>query len=275
VPWCRNSAVEPSRVGGLLLLAACDGRAGRDHPTVVVRPVRVETVRLEPAETAVRYAAVLRPRIEADVGFRVGGKLVARLVEVGFRVEPGMALARLDPADLELQARATEAQLAAARADAANAAADYRRYAALRRGEWTTQQEHDRRQAVTETAAARVRQLEAELKVARNQRAICRPGGRCAGRRHGPCWPSPARSSNPGQAVFKIARLGEIEAVAAIPEQQIGALSGSDMAVELWALPGARLVGRLRELAPMADGATRTYQARVTCWIRRRPRSSA
>src|SRR5258706_12931069 len=122
-------------VGGCLLLAACDGHAVASAPAAPVRPVRVETVRLEPAAIALRYAAVLRPRIEADVGFRVGGKLVERLVEVGSRVELGTVLARLDPADLELQARATDSQPPAAHADAPKSSAHFRPYPPLRPGE--------------------------------------------------------------------------------------------------------------------------------------------
>lgn len=250
-------------IGAALLLAACDGHAGSPAPTAAARPVRVETVRLAPVEGAVRHAAVLRPRVEADIGFRVGGKLVRRLVEVGERVELGTQLALLDPADLELQARAIESQLAAAQADAANTSADFQRYAALRRGEWTTQQEHDRRKAAMETGRARVRELEAQLKVARNntQYAVLRadaPGVVTA------VLAEPGQVVGQGQAVFRIARLGEIEAVANIPEQLVAVLPGAALAVELWALPGTTIAGRLRELAPMADAATRTYQARIT-----------
>src|SRR5579862_7519225 len=84
-------------------------------------PVRVAAVHLVPAERTASYAAVIVPRIEADVGFRVGGKIKARLAEIGDRVEAGTPLARLDPADLALQVSALEAQLASANADAANA----------------------------------------------------------------------------------------------------------------------------------------------------------
>ena len=141
-------------------LSGCKESSGAPAPEP--RPVRVATVALEPADDTIRYPAVIRPRVEADLGFRVAGKLVARLVEVGTRVEPGVALARLDPADIQLQVRAAQAQLESARADAANARADFDRYAQLRKGDWTTRQEYDRRKTALDKAEARQRRIEDE-----------------------------------------------------------------------------------------------------------------
>src|SRR5260221_6394436 len=79
---------------GAVLLAGCDGHAPGPATQLPVRPVRVEAVHLEQSAATARYAAVLRPRIESDFGFPVGGKLVARLVETG---SPGAAGARALP----------------------------------------------------------------------------------------------------------------------------------------------------------------------------------
>ena len=111
-------------------LAGCQRAAPVATPAAL--PVRVETVHLVPGDEVFHYAAVIRPRFESDLGFRVGGKIMARLVDVGARVEPGMALAQLDPVDLNLRVRAAEAQLAAARAEAAQTRADFARVAQLR-----------------------------------------------------------------------------------------------------------------------------------------------
>jgi RND family efflux transporter MFP subunit len=220
-------------------------------------------VRLESAAETVRYAAVVRPRIEADVGFRVGGKVIERLVDTGARVSVGTVLARLDPADLELQRNAVAAQLVSARANATNARNDFQRYAQLRQGEFATKQEYDRRRAVMETADARVAELEAQLKVARNSTAYATlvadaPGVVTA------ALVEPGQVVAAGQPVVRLARLDTLEVAANIPEQQVAALADAQLAVELWALPGVALAGRLRELSPSADPTTRTYQARIT-----------
>ena len=258
--WLRRTPVFLLLAMGL---AGCDGAAAPTSANQPVVPVRVSDVHLEPATQIVRYAAVIRPRIEADLGFRVGGKMIARLVETGDRVEMGTPLARLDPADLDLQARAAEAQLVSARADAANARGDFARYEQLRRGEWATQQEYDRRKAEMERSAARVREAEAQLNVAQNNRKYTTlvadsPGIVTA------TLAEPGQVLTSGQPVLRMARQGTMEAVASIPESQLGTLQSATMSVSLWAMPGIDVAGTLRELAPMATAATRTYEVRVT-----------
>jgi RND family efflux transporter MFP subunit len=249
----------------LLALAGCDGVASERQaaPPAAPVPVRVAEVDLEPASELIRYAAVIRPRIETDLGFRVGGKMVARLVEVGAFVEAGTPLARLDPADLDLQVRTVEAQLVSARAEAANAESDFARYERLRSGQWTTQQEYDRRKAEMERSAARVREAEAQLSVSRNNLDYATLVADAAGIVTD-VFAEPGQVMAQGQPVLRIAREGAMEAVASIPESQLGTFQSAQMSVALWAMPGVEIQGRLRELSPMADAATRTYEARVT-----------
>lgn len=259
--------LHPVALTGLLLsylaLAGCDGAASTPPAVETVRPVRVTAVRLEPAGETVRYAAVVRPRVEADVGFRVGGKMIERLVDAGARVGPGTVLARLDPADLELQRNAVAAQLVSARADATNTRNDFQRYAQLRQGEFATKQEYDRRRALMETAEARVVELEAQLKMARNSTAYATLVADASAVVTAALI-EPGQVVAAGQPVVRLARLDTLEVAAHIPEHQVAVLSEAELAVELWALPGVRMSGRLRELSPSADPTTRTYQARIS-----------
>lgn len=261
--------MERRRVVGvavMLLLAGTALTACKDSNGAIApepRPVRVRTVALEPADDTVRYPAVIRPRIEADVGFRVAGKVVARLVEVGTRVEPGTPLARLDPTDIQLQVRASQAQLESAKADAANARSDFDRYAQLRKGDWTTKQEFDRRKTALDKAQARVREIEAQLRVLHNSLQYTTlladaPGVVTA------VLIEPGQVAAQGQPAVRVAKLDEVEAVANIPEQQIAGLPQRALSVELWAQPGQPIAAVLREVSPSADPGTRTYQARVT-----------
>lgn len=226
-------------------------------------PVRIETVRLQAIHDISRYPAVVRPRIEADIGFRVSGKVVERFVDVAARVKAGTKLAQLDSADLELQAQAIEAQLASARADAANAQNDFSRYERLAQGGWTTQQEYDRRKAIKETSEARARQLEAQLRVAVNNSQYATlvadgPGVVSA------VLAEPGQVVAQGQSVFRIARLGDVDVVADVPESTVVLLDKAQLSAELWSMPGIVIAGRLRDIAPIADAATRTYRVRVT-----------
>lgn len=246
------------------VLAVSFARAdrGADPAAAPSVPVRVASVHFTPAEAVSRFAAVIQPRVEASVGFRVGGKLTERLVEIGDRVEAGTPLARLDPADLELQAKSVEAQLAAAQADAANARADFARYAALQQGGWTTRQEYEKRRTAADTAEAKARQMEAEFRVVRDNVHYATltadgPGVVTA------ALAEPGQVLSQGEPVFRIARLGAMEAVADLSEQDIARLPGADLAVELWALPGMTLTGTVREVSPIADATTRTYRAKI------------
>lgn len=244
-----------------LSVAAC-----RPAQTVVEappRPVRTVAAVMAPMNEVERYAAVIKPRIEADLGFRVAGKVVERLVEVGQRVTDGQPLARLDPADLELQVRAARAQLAAARADADNARVDYERYERLKQGEWTTTQERDRRKTLLDKADAHVREAEASLNVLVNSLQYATltadgPGVVTA------TLVEPGQVTAAGQAAIRVARDGELEAVANIPENRLAGLDGKTLSVELWSLPGAAVAAKLREVAPTADAAVRTFQTRAT-----------
>ncbi|NYZ17370.1 efflux RND transporter periplasmic adaptor subunit [Azospirillum sp. RWY-5-1] len=268
VAWSKRGALPLLALVALGLaapgLAGCKAEAdSAAAPAEEVRPVRVATVVLRPADDVARYPAVIRPRVEAEIGFRIAGKVVERLVSTGARVEEGTPLARLDPTDVELQVRAAEAQLASARADAANARADFQRYTQLRQGDWATQQEFDRRKAVLDKADAHVRETEAQLKVVANSARYTTlladgPGVVTE------VLVEPGQVVAQGRTAFRIARLGELEAVANLPEHQVAGLPERALAVELWSLPGVSLPATLRELAPGADAGTRTFQARVS-----------
>ena len=182
-------------------------------------------------------------------------------------------MARLDSADLQPQARAVEAQLVSARADAVNAQNDFLRYQRLVKGGWTTQQEYDRRKAVKETSEARVRQLEAQLRVALNNSQYATPcrrrtwsgdGGLGRARPGGRPRPNSVQDRPAGRSRCGCRR-ARVDG---------GALDKAQLSAELWSMPGVVIAGRLRDIAPMADAATRTYRARVTL-IDPPPRSSS
>jgi multidrug efflux pump subunit AcrA (membrane-fusion protein) len=64
-----------------------------------VRPVRTMAVALQPVGETVVLTGHIEAEHEAGLGFRISGRMVERLVNVGNRVAPGQVLARLDPQD--------------------------------------------------------------------------------------------------------------------------------------------------------------------------------
>ena len=117
-------------LAALLLLAGCEANTAPAGKTE--RPVGVQRITFESQDGARDFVGVVRARYENDLGFRVAGKIVTRVVNVGDRVHAGDVVARLDPQDLKLQVESAEAELAAATSNLAQAAADLERYTTLR-----------------------------------------------------------------------------------------------------------------------------------------------
>ncbi len=142
-----------------------------EKPQETVQPPRVVTQQVVAgdARTLVTFAGEVRARSESALGFRVGGKITQRLVDVGAAVKPGTPLARMDAADLQLGAAAAKSQLAMAQADLTQAQADYTRYSDLFQKKFVSAAEIDKRKAALDVAEARLAQARAQLNVADNQ----------------------------------------------------------------------------------------------------------
>jgi multidrug efflux system membrane fusion protein len=246
----------------LLLLAAC-GRDAPPPPAADIRPVRAEQVGLRTAHSGTRYAGDVRARYETDLAFRVAGRVQTRSVEVGSQVKAGQVLAALDPSDYALAARAARAQLTAAESEARLAQQDLQRFAELRAQNFISQAELDRRRTAADAAQARVRQLRAEVARQDNQRAYTRLTAPHAGVVTAIAFEA-GQVVAAGQTVAQLAKRGEREVRIDVPENALDALRAAPaLTIHLWSAPGVAYAGRLRELSPLADAASRTYSARV------------
>lgn len=258
----RIPPIRPAVAGVLLvvLLVACGGERAapdRPRPVMVTRPVAAVGV-------ADAYAGEIRAREESALSFRVGGALVERRVDVGDRVRRGDLLAVLDPGDLQAQARAAQAQLAAAEAQLQRARADQARFSALGRDQLVSRSTIDAQNAATAAAQGEANAARAALVVARNQAAYTQ----LRAPRDGVIAARQAEAGQvvaPGQPVFQLAADGGREVAFAVAENAVrGIRVGDAVQVELWSQPGTRIPARVREVAPAADPATRTYAVRAT-----------
>ncbi len=230
----------------VLLLAACAREEAKPLP---LRPVLTAVVGAADGRAVQTYAGEVRSRIEQPLAFRIPGKIAERLVDAGAVVRPGQALARLDPVDAGLAAEAAEAQRRLADAD-------LRRYRELREKNFVSQAAVDTRQTAFDAAAA-------QAGLARNQSAYTvlraeQPGV------VGQALAEVGQVVAAGQPVFRIARLDTPEVAIAVPEGRLAEVRrAAAVEVTLWAAPDRRYRGRLREVAAVADPASRTYAARV------------
>ena len=243
-----------------LLLTAC----GSEEPTAsMARPVLV--VQPVPAGALVdTFPGEVRARFEPELGFRIGGKMSKRLVEVGERVRKDQPLAELDPQDVRLQLEAMRAQVTAAEANLKLVRAERDRYKTLLARQLVSQSQYDNAENLYRAGEARLKQVRAEYNVASNQAgyAVLRaPQNGVIASRRGEVGQVLAA----GQTVFVLAADGEREVLISLPEQSYERYRiGQQVEVELWSQPGRRYPGVIREMAPSADSQSRTFAARVS-----------
>jgi RND family efflux transporter MFP subunit len=253
------------KFSGLLLaagtLAACNQITA--EPAAPRRPVLVATVHYRPQVPDRSFVGTVRPRIESDLGFRVAGKVKARLVEVGAMVAPGTPLATLDEVDLKLQAEQAEAEFRAATGVRDQAVAAETRASDLKQRGWATQAQLEQAKATADEARARLNRAERSVELTRNSLSYATliadaPGVVTA------TLIEPGQVVASGQPAIRVARLAEKEVVVAIPETMLARARTGEARVSVWSNPDKRYVARLRELAPSADAATRTYLAKFS-----------
>lgn len=243
-----------------LLLAACGKEAA---PQEAPRPVLVAHP-TESAHAVSAFAGEVRAREESPLSFRVGGNLIERHVDVGDHVRRGALLAVLDAGDLQAQARAAQAQLVAAQAELGRARADQARLAQLAGQQLVSRSALDAANAAATAAQGQVNAARANLDVARNQTSYTQ----LRAPRDGVIAARNAEAGQvvgAGQAVFSLAADGVREVAFAVPEGVVAEVKpGLLVQVEVWSKPGQRWPGTVREIAPAADAASRTYAARVS-----------
>jgi len=230
-------------------------------PAAVARPVFVTTVNPTPSAQTRSFTSVVRARVEGDVAFRTGGKVVERLVEVGDRVKAGQALARLDPADYQLAVKAAADQVQAATVDAQQAASDEARFRRLLADGSVGAADHERQKARADAAAARLDQARRQLDLARNREgyaALVAPfAGVVTALRF-----ERGQVIAEGQPLVALAREGDNEVVVELPEDWVGRARSLTATAAPWSDPQAALRLVLRELSPQASAQGRTYRAR-------------
>lgn len=241
-----------------LMLAAC---SERPQPAAVAKPVLVTTVAPAHAAQSRSFTSTIRARVETELAFRTGGKVVERLVEVGDSVRAGQVLARLDSADYQLAVKAAADQVQAATVDAQQAASDEARLRRLLADGSVGAADHERQKARADAAAARVDQAHRQLELARNREGYAALVAPYAG------VVTALRLERgqvvaEGQPVLSLARDGEREIVAELPEDWVGRARSLSATAAPWSDPKAQVRLVLRELAPQASAPGRTYRAR-------------
>jgi RND family efflux transporter MFP subunit len=210
------------------------------------------------------YPGEVRARYESKLGFRVSGKVAARLVEVGAHVSRGQVLMRLDPEQEVLHTAAVAAQVDAARSRVVQNRVDLERTQSLHARNFASAAELDQARLALAESESQLRNAEAQQQIARNQRAYTE----LVADRAGVVTAINAEAGqvvSPGAPVVVVAADGEREVAVSIAESRVAELrEAKRMLVTLWANPGKTYLAKLRELSPDTDQVSRTYAARIT-----------
>ncbi|MEO6277920.1 efflux RND transporter periplasmic adaptor subunit [Roseateles sp.] len=259
------SAVSLTAIAAAVLLAGCGQPPA---PAAVVKPVFVTTATPAGVAQTRSFTSVVRARVETELGFRTGGKVVDRLVEVGDVVKAGQALARLDPADYRLGVSAAADQVQAAAVDAQQAQSDEARFRRLLADGSVGAADHERQKARADAAAARLDHAKRQLDLASNREGYTTLVAPYAG------VVTTLRFERgqvvaEGQRVLSLARDGEREIVADLPEEWMGQARKLTAVATPWQDtvnaandPKAPLRLVLRELSPLASAQGRTFRVR-------------
>jgi len=246
----------------LLALAGCAKQEAAAPPAP--RAVLAQVVTATAADLGNVYSGEVRARYESDLAFRVGGKIVARPVDVGSTVRKGEVMARLDPQDARLAVDAARSLLAAAEADHALAEAELARYRELHAKNFVSKAVLDARQTTFNTTKARLEQARAQVATARNQSDYTALEADADGVITA-VLAEPGQVVAAGQPVVRLARPEEKEVVIHVPEGRLAELREANrVLVALWTRPERPYSGRVREISPNADPVTRTFTVKVS-----------
>ena len=206
------------------------------------------------------FTGIIGARVESNLGFRVPGKIVERLVDVGQQVKAGQPLMRIDDTDLRLALTAKSNAVAATLALVVQTEPDERRYASLLKDGWVPRQRYEQAKAALDTARAQLASAQADARVAENETTytvlLADADGTVV-----ETLSEPGQVVSAGQTVVRVAKAGAREAVVALPETIRPAL-GSAAEASVYGGDERRYKAVLRQLSNSADAQTRTYEAR-------------
>lgn len=253
-------------IAAAALVAVAAAVSGCDEPAPPApqaRPVRYITVERRAEGETVSLTGHVRARDQASLAFRIDGRVLERPVDVGDALQAGQLVARLDPQDQQNALRSAQANLASAEAVLAQTRLAFWRQQELLRDGWTPRARFDDAQQAYLSAQARVTSAQAQLRIAEDQLGYTTlladaPGVVTAK------GAEPGEVMRAGQMIVQLARQGGRDAVFDVPEELVRTAPRDPVVrIALVDDPSVTAAGRVREVSPQADAATRTFQVKV------------
>jgi RND family efflux transporter MFP subunit len=254
---------KPQILCAALIAATVTGCDKPVPPAAQVRPVRAVTVERRAEGETVSLTGHVRAKDEVSLAFRLDGRMVERLVNIGDVVTAGQVVAKLDPMIQQNVLRTSEGNLASLQAQLTDARLAFGRQEKLIKNGWTPQAKFDEAQQKLASIEAQVDASQAQLRTAKEQLSYTvlhadGPGVVTA------VGAQPGEVVQAGKMIVEVARQGPLDAIFDVPEQLIrnGPRDGV-VEIALTNDPTVRATGRVREVAPQADTTTRTWRVKV------------
>ena len=245
---------------GLLpfVLAGCSKATSSADPRTQAPLVQVGIVKMSTRPER-SFTGIVAARVQSDLGFRVPGKILERLVDTGQTVKRGQPLMRIDPKDLGLAMRAREEAVAAANARMRQTSQEELRYRDLVANGAVSKSAYDKVKADADSANAELNAAKAQADVARNETSYAVLFADADGVVV-ETLAEPGQVVAAGQVVVRVAHAGRREAIIELPETVRPAIGSTGRAT----LYGSGQIGsaQLRQLSDAASRQTRTFEAR-------------
>ena len=258
VPMCKFQILTAVLIAAAL--AGCDKKA---PPAAQVRPVRTVTVERGAEGETVSLTGQVRAKDQVSLAFRLDGRMIKRLVNVGDVLKAGEIVAQLDLQNQQNALRTAQANLASVEAALTQARLTFGRQQQLLVGGWTPRAKFDEAQQALLGAEAQVDAAHVQVSIAQDQLSytvlfadapgvVTATGGEAG------------EVVRAGQMIVNVARQGGRDAVFDVSEQ-LNRTGPRDPVVQIALTndPSVRATGRVREVSPQADPATRTFQVKV------------
>lgn len=271
----RVSTKLAAAAGVTVLMASLSACQKAVEPAVTVRPALSYKIGSGAGQDSEVYPGEIRARNESDHAFRVNGKIIARLVDLGAVVKRGQALARLDPQDAALASQAAGANVAAFATEDQFARSEFQRFKDLFAKGFVSQSALDQKLNVSNAAAARLAAARAQAGVSANQSSYTT----LTAAEDGVVTSVLAEAGQvvaAGQTILRIANPAQKELAIHVPEGKVAMFraaaknaspaktgTGKSLNVYLWSQPAQAYAARVREVAGAADAVTRTYAVRI------------
>ena len=243
------------------MLVACQPQVEAAAPQA--RPVRTVTTEKREAGVPITLTGRIEAEDEVALAFRISGRLLENARMLGDRLTPGQVVARLESQNERNALRAAQANLAAAEGQLTQARNHFERQDTLLKQGWTTRANHDQAKQAQQTAQSQVEAAEAQLKSAHDLVSFTELKADAPGVVTS-VGPRAGEVVQAGQMIVRLARKDGRDAVFDVPAQMLrSAPSDPQITVSLTNDPSVTARGRVREVAPQANPATRTFEVKV------------